>query len=375
MNKMTKKNKPETLYIQDLLLVHGNKFRPRVLREYFEEDGVYYKNSFKPTKYMQLVGKPERFPKIITDFIFHLVNYKDDNLNYFINNLAYFFKYLKKSQVAIALIGEQGAGKGILFENIISELFGREYCITINNDSINSSYKAKIIKDKLYYSFDEVKLKTSEKNDSFIKAIITNPSISLEEKNVTMNKEIELFGQCIFSSNNMDALKIEESDRRFTVIKTGVNISKTNFLNYGSYDALIEGIRVDLEDFAKYLKNYDVDIELANTVLDTVEKRVILNSQKNNLAEFHTAIINSNIDYFKDIWILDSELYTNLKFDFMENKINRANIAKAYNLLFSKKMSSKEILKELRTIPPYEIFSEKNNLKHSGNNHYFSLSR
>lgn len=156
-----------------------------------------------------------------------------------------------------------------------------------------------------------------------------------------MNKEIELFGQCIFSSNNMDALKIEESDRRFTVIKTGVNISKTNFLNYGSYDALIEGIRVDLEDFAKYLKNYDVDIKLANTVLDTVEKRVILNSQKNNLAEFHTAIINTNIDYFKDIWILDSELYTNLKVDFMENKINRANIAKAYNLLFSKKMSSK----------------------------------
>ena len=36
----------------------------------------------------------------------------------------------------------------------------------------------------------------------------------------------------------MDALKVEESDRRFTVIKTDGNLTHTNFLHYGSYEQL-----------------------------------------------------------------------------------------------------------------------------------------
>ena len=372
---MKKSDNTYPISIHDLMLVQGEKFRPRVLKEYFQEDGVYYKNSFKPTRYMQLKGESSRLPKTILDLLFHLTNYKKNKYDYLLNNLAYFFQYLQKSQVAIALIGKQGAGKGILFDVVISELFGRENCITINNESINSRYKAKIIKDKLYYNFDEIKLRTSEKNDSFLKALITNPSISLEEKNVTMNKEVELFGQCLFSSNHMDALKIEENDRRFTVISTGENLVNTNFLHYGSYENLIKGIKQDLEDFAKYLKNYNVDKNLANTPLDTPEKRVIINSSQDNIIDFHKAIVELKIDYFYDLIDLKyGDLYNQIRNDFRESRINRANIAKAYNALFAKNISSKELLKKLRAIEPYHIFIE-NNLSHSGFKHYFNLAR
>ena len=369
-----KKNDIFPISIHNLTFVQGDKFRPRILQEYFEEDGVCYKNTFKPTKYMQLKGEPARLPKTILDLLFHLTNYKQNKYEYLINNLAYFFQYLKKSQVAIALIGKQGAGKGIFFNTIISELFGKDNCITINNESINSRYKAKIIKDKLYYNFDEIKLRTSERNDSFIKAIITNPSISLEEKNVTMNKEVELFGQCLFCSNYMDALKIGENDRRFTVISTGENLVNTNFLHYGSYENLEKGIKQDLEDFAKYLKNYNVDKNLANTPLDTPEKRVIINSSQDNIIEFHRAISEKNINYFYDLIELKSDLYNQIRSDFRESRIIRANIAKAYDALFSKNISSKELLKKLRAIEPYYIF-EEDNLYHSGVKHYFNLAR
>lgn len=360
--------------IHELLLVNEERFRPNILKEYFQEDGIYYRNKFKPTKYMQLQGQPQRHPKTILDLLFHLSNYNSKKYEYLLNHLAYFFKYLKKSPVAIALIGKQGAGKGILFDLILSELFGREYCITINNENISSRYKGQIIKDKLYYNFDEVKLSTSKKNDSFIKAVIANPSISLEEKNVTMSKEVELFGQCIFSSNHIDALSIEESDRRFTVISTGDNLANSKFLHYGSYDKFIIGIKQDLEDFAKYLKNYTVNIDLAINALDTAEKRAIIKSQKNDIEEFHRAIIDIDYNYFYDLTQSDQPLYHEMMVDFKKDRINRVNIKKAYNALFLKKVSTNEIMKRLRGYEPYYIFSEENSF-HNGNNHYYNLAR
>lgn len=363
-----------SISIHELKLIEAERFRPRILEEYFEENGVCYKNTFIPTRYMQLKGKPSRQPKTILDLLFHLTNYNQSKYDYLLNNLAYFFKYLKKSQVAIALIGKQGAGKGILFDTILSELFGRENCITINNESINSRYKAKIIKDKLYYNFDEIKLRTSEKNDSFFKAVITNPSISLEEKNVTMNKEVELFGQCLFTSNHMDALKIEDNDRRFTVIKTGENLVNTNFLQYDSYENLITGIKQDLDDFARFLKNYDVDINLANTPLDTPEKRMIINSLKDGIVEFHKAIVDMDQSYFDDLQEGHTSLYSSITSDLGKSRIDRANIAKAYNILFSKSISAKELLKKMRSIEPYHVF-QVDNLSKIGSKHYFNLAK
>ena len=205
-------DKGHTISIYELILVHGEKFRPNIPKKYFEEGGITYRNVFIPTKYMKLQGEHTRLPKSILDLIYHVVGYKEKKFYFFLNWLAFFFKYLKKSQIAIALIGSQGAGKGILFA-IITELFGKNYCVTINDESISSKFKAKMIRGILFYNFDEVTLNTSKKNDSFIKVIITNPSISLEEKNITMEGEIELYGQCLFSSNHIKALNLPKDDK------------------------------------------------------------------------------------------------------------------------------------------------------------------
>lgn len=353
-------------------LIEGSKLRPKQPQEYFEENGVWYWNIFQPTHYMMLKGKPIREPTAILSLILHLANYDIYRYKYLLNWIALFFTYLIKSQVAVALIGNQGAGKGILFD-MLSKLFGKDYCITINDESFNSKYKAKIIQHKLFYNFDEITFSTSKRNDSVIKALITNSTISLEEKNVTMEEEIELHGQCLFTSNHTHALHIEASDRRFTVFNTGDNLSKNNYLNYGSYSALKAAIDRDLEDFAKYLKNYDVDIALANTALDTPEKQIIINASKDVLKDFHRAIVDMDISYFDELSELNSSLYIDMQFDFRNGKVNRANITKAYNTLFSgKNMTSKELMAMLRELQPHDIFTS-GNMSHSGNTHYYHL--
>jgi hypothetical protein len=364
--------KRHTISTYELILVHGTKFSPYIQKEYFKVGGITYRNSFIPTKYMKLKGEPKRLPKSILDLIFHLVNYNTKKYDYLLNWLAFFFKYLKKSQVAIALIGSQGAGKGVLF-NIISDLFGRIYCITINNESINSKYKAKIIKDKLFYNFDEVTLDTSKENDGFIKAVITNPSISLEEKNVTMAEETELYGQCLFSSNHLKALNIPKDDRRFSVLTTGEDMRSKNFFGYRSYENLESAIANDMEEFARYLKNYPVDISLANTVLDTPERRAIINASENHFEALHKAIITRDINYLDELQDINNPLFIRISSSLARGVIDRADITLAYNALYSgRKVSTKEIMEKFRELKPHDIFSQ-DNIYHSGNSHYFRL--
>jgi hypothetical protein len=364
--------KKHTISMHELKVIHGKKFRPTILKEYFEENGITYRNTFMPTKYMQVKGKHTRLPKSILDLIYHVVGYKEKKLHFFLNWLAFFFKYLKKSQIAIALIGNQGAGKGILFA-IISELWGKNYCMTINDESLSTKFKAGIIRDTLFCNFDEVTSNTSKKNESFIKAIITNPSISLEEKNITMEGETELYGQCLFSSNHIKALNLPNDDRRFTVFITGENLTNVNFLGYRNHENLKAAIDNDMEEFARYLKNYPVDIGLANSVLDTSERRAIINASGNHLEAFHKAIITRDIAYFDELQDTDYTLHTRISSGLARGEIDRADIALAYNALYAeRKVSTKEIMEKFRELKPYDIFSIEN-LRHRGNSHYFRL--
>lgn len=364
--------KKHTISMHELKVIHGKKFRPTILKEYFEESGITYRNTFMPTKYMQVKGEHTRLPKSILDLIFHVVGYNEKKSQFFINWLAFFFKYLKKSQIAIALIGSQGAGKGILF-GIISELFGKKYCITINDESLSTKFKAGIIRDMLFCNFDEITSNTSKKNESFIKAIITNSSISLEEKNVTMTEETELYGQSLFSSNHIKALKLPKDDRRFTVYITGENLENVNYLGYRSYENLKVAIDNDMEEFARYLKNYPVDIRMANSIHDTPERRAIINASGNHLEAFHKAIITRDIAYFDELKDTDYSLYVRISSSLARGEIDRADIALAYNALYAgRKVSTKEIMEKFRELKPYDIFS-MGNLFHSGNSHYFRL--
>ena len=88
------------LSIYSLLLVVGTIFKPYVLKEYLYQDGVYYQNLFKPSKYLKVNGKPSRQPTAILDLIFNLVDYNNERYHYLLNWLSFFFQYLKKSQIA-----------------------------------------------------------------------------------------------------------------------------------------------------------------------------------------------------------------------------------------------------------------------------------
>ncbi len=65
------------------------------------------------------------------------------------------FSRFKKSQVALVLLGEQGAGKGIFFNEVIKPLFGEDFVKTINDKSLNTNYKGSLVENTLFFKISD----------------------------------------------------------------------------------------------------------------------------------------------------------------------------------------------------------------------------
>lgn len=380
------------LRAEDLIMVSGTIFEPHNKEEFIkQENGTFARNEFKLSTYLQMKGDEIdsvnfKFEKSKTFyFLLHLLNHDYQRVQWVINWLAYFFQGLKKSQVALVLIGIQGTGKNVFFNQIIRPLFGEAFTKTINDKSLNTKYKATIVEKVLFLNLDEISANTSlsDNQKNFIKALITNLSAALEEKFKNLEEETLLHAQVLITSNEAYALEIEPNDRRFTVFSTGDTLLSTNFLGLGSFEALAEVLKSELEMLACYLKAYQVDVQMANTALNTPEKNELIHqcemkqktkeikqrkvleprltkSQK-NLNEFAYCIGNKDIEFFEPIMFENQELFQSIYSDF-HNKVFRVeNLLPVFKALYGSCniRTDSELLRELQNID-FNLFSTRN---------------
>lgn len=371
---------------EDLKLVTEDIFDPFSKEEFILQNNSTYKlNKFKPSVYMLLEYELKQELNFhlensaIGNLILHVVNYDRQRLYWIINWLAYFFQGLKKSQVALVLLGEQGAGKGIFFNEVIKPLFGEDFVKTINDKSLNTNYKGALVEDTIFFNLDEISVNKSSSSSTknFLKALVTNESITAEKKFKNLEKETTIYGQVLITSNELYALEIEPSDRRFTVFSTGGNLSHFNFLGFGSYEVLSASIKNELELFAVYLKNYQINNKYANTALNTPEKddliykyqtsknpqRVIkLTKIQQNIIEFAEAIKLRNYSLFNTI--VDSskiKLRNEIIFDLQHNIFRVENLLPAFKTLYGSRnfSTNSELLRELQKFN-FNLFSTQN---------------
>lgn len=403
-----KHKQPADLNVQDLKMVQSDIFNPFELKAFYEKNNIYYRNLFSPSKPLMLQkeqhGKDINIdPNIykndnqvpfeaIKRLIAHLINFNKERFDWLINWLAYFFQGIKKSQVALVLRGDQGTGKGIFFNEVIKPLFGSNYCRTINDKSLQSQYLGGLVENVIFFNLDEISHKKTESANikNFLKVLVTNDTITVEKKFETLEKETKIHGQVLITSNEPYVLDIEQSDRRYTIFNTGKNLEYNNFLDYNSYEILSSNIKDQLNSFAQYLKNYHVNVPLANKALDTSEKdelkkinmfmnmekeqRIYQNMQKiiqpikvhPAIQRFSSAVRSKNTTYFSDITFDDCNLHDDIINDFNRNIFKIKNLLAAFKLLHGDELNIKHVsilLKKLREYDPHQ-FSHLNYIQY-----------
>jgi len=344
----------------ELKLIRGEKFDPHSNEEFIEaESGLYELNLFIPTSYMlqecSCHYAEQSFPAIYA-LVSNLCNNNPDRVEWMFNREAYFMQGLKKSQVALVFKGKQGTGKSIYVNEVLSPIFG--YIKTINDKSLNTSYPGGIVENTLYFNLDEISVTKSQSEGSknFLKALITNDTITAEKKFKTLDKETSIYGQVLITSNEEYPVEIEPSDRRFTVFNTGVALSKIGFLEYGGGEELIGAIKSELPAFACYLKRRHIDKVKANTPLWTSEKQelismyeqqqyqkqvkqglvkpVRLTKLQKNTQEFASAIKYKQIWHFESLKFDNPELYENVMNDLYYNLFKVDNLLPVFKTLY-----------------------------------------
>jgi len=275
----------------------------------FVSSGIDYANLFIPSKFYQCKVKENemidfldwnKYPNIKA--LFENVFKTTDRMNYFMNWLSYGFQTRKKAGTAIISKGEQGVGKGVIFEEIIKYAVGEPYTHTLNNDALKSRFNGEL-ENKLFILANEIKADFREGNTMYetLKMYITDPTIRFEEKNIKA-RTIPNFFNIWFHSNHEVPLQIQGSDRRYTVFNTKSKkltvVSKELGFNHISF--YIEAIKRERDSFLYDLMRIKYDMSLATTPLQTEEKELIYEASMTKIEVMSDKLKKHDIEYFKD---------------------------------------------------------------------------
>jgi len=351
------------------LVMAEDKFTPFVNSEFYKEEGVWFRTSFRPSTYLCMTvldGYVE--PTNILWLIRHLCNYNEEYFKWALNWFACFFQTLEKSQVSLVLKGPQGTGKGLLFD-ILSKLFGQEFCVVIDDDRLGSNFK-NWVSDTLFFNLNEIAhdMKGRKSVKNFIKMLVTDRSIQVEKKyeNATIT---EIFGNVLITSNESYPLEVEPSDRRFSVFSTGKPLKKIGT----NTSALIADMQSELEAFALYLKSYPVDKEMYHTALDTPEKQAMIDGTTDRFTLFARAIVDKDLSYFDVLEEERGSLFEGLKNDFSKDRIRQSSIKPIYDIVFDESIASKTLFAKLRAVEPMLFPKDRKLMQKSSGEYYYIL--
>jgi hypothetical protein len=168
----------------------------------------------------------------------HIVNVicagNQDRADYLIKWMAYGVQHPDKpAGVAVALRGQQGAGKGILCRTY-GELFGNHFAHITNPEQLIGRFNA-LIATSIVVFLDEALWAGDRKGEGTLKALITEPEIALERK----GRDPIMVKNCariMISSNEDWFVPVGIGDRRFFVLDVPSTYAGTRHKAY--WDAL-----------------------------------------------------------------------------------------------------------------------------------------
>jgi hypothetical protein len=131
--------------------------------------------------------------------------------------------------VAVALLGEQGAGKGI-FARTFGSLFGDHFAHIANGDQLTGRFNASVGKSCFIF-LDEAVWAGDKKGEGVLKALITEPSLTLEAKfrdPITVANRLRI----MVASNNEWAVPTGIGDRRWLILNINNRYAGTKNADY-----------------------------------------------------------------------------------------------------------------------------------------------
>jgi len=253
-------------------------------------------NLFTPTSYMLATPKTvKKIPPTIGKVIFHVVGSDQAAYDHMLNWIAFIVQFRKPTKTAWLTQGIPGTGKGVLMNDILRPLLGFNQTTVRRMEELNEHYNS-YLENCLLCMVDEVQtsaLKSESSVMAKLKNFITEAKITIRGMYQT-SYEVNNHCNWIFASNMPDPILISKEDRRYNVGKyqaTKIIISKQE---------VEVDIPKELQAFNDYLMGITVDLDKANTPLQSQDRDDIIAISETSIDTVAHALIHGDFEFFMD---------------------------------------------------------------------------
>jgi hypothetical protein len=221
-------------------------------------------NTYRDVSVPAVLPASEDSVKEILHHIRHnICNARADYGDYLIKWLAHMVQFPQiRPKTAIAVIGEQGTGKGVLMDFLKQMLGGERNCNTTASSTDTKSFNYALA-NKLLVVFDEATFAGDRTQSDFMKKLISEPKIRVEQKGLDAY-EVENFTRVLITSNNMaSAVPAGVGARRWLIMecRNDVNTSDLKCLAtiIGNNGAVPGAVPMYVNKFKAYLQSISLD--------------------------------------------------------------------------------------------------------------------
>ena len=271
----------------------------------------YHINMFRRTEYMMSNREHEQLSMgdahkiagscpLIYKLLTHILGGQSLEVEHFTNWLAYIFQTKRKAMTAWVLQGVPGTGKGIFYTKVLRPLFGVEHVPMRALQNIEEQFNL-YMRQALFLVVDEFHMASANAGTMKIADKLKN---AITENTMTIramrSNQVEMpnFTNFIFLTNRMDAVKIEEGDRRYNIAPR--QEQKLEHV----YPEVIDGIddiSTELHKFAALLRNYNVNKQLVRTPIANNAKAQMAQVTMSVMEEFFAAIRHGKLAFLTEI--------------------------------------------------------------------------
>tara|TARA_B100000902_G_scaffold393264_1_gene447159 strand:- start:1820 stop:4336 length:2517 start_codon:yes stop_codon:yes gene_type:complete len=241
---------------------------------------------------------------LISKLILHVLGDGDQEFERFINWLAYIFQTRKKTGTAWVFTGVQGTGKGVFYSHILRPLFGSQHVPMKAIQSIEEQFNS-YMRSALFMIVDEFHMASASsgtmKMADKLKNQITEPTQTIR---AMRSNQIEVPNFCnyIFLTNRADAVKLEETDRRYNIAPR----QETTLIEaHPDIVDNLDKIEEELPLFAGYLATFKVSERLVKTPIVNEAKELMRQVSLSDIEEFFQSFRTGDLLSFIDVLDID----------------------------------------------------------------------
>ena len=268
-------------------------------------------NLWKPYK-MELIDNfihDENAIEFMKNHIKILCNHEDEIYNYLCNWIGHIIQFPSQKSNCPIIIGRQGSGKTSIIHFIEHMLGSDKVYITPDPDKHIWGAFNGVIQNKIVININEINKLQAKSGIDFMKNLITEPTVTINEKGIKPY-EINNSFRFIITTNNTDPFCISQDDRRFWMIYNSNELIGNN-------------------DYFNQFYNYLNDINAMKSCYEYFKNLQLLNNFATSsppICVYHRDIIENNenpiITFFKD-------LVLNIPSEFAYNIINNELITQS----------------------------------------------